>query len=433
MFHKSIFKYLGLASMVMNLHATDLYTVDELLLKSLEHSPNLQISKSNYEASQRRYDAAFATYLPNVNLDMMAGMMGQNSILSSSNNMVDDSLLLGKLSAEQIIYDFGKSAGKVDSSKYDSQSFLMQNIQDISDKKRDVKEAYYNVLKAFALINVQKENLKLNEAQLYRSQRYFEAGIRTKIDVSDAKVTLIQSKIDLKRAEYDLKLAYAALDEIAGFTQINKEYKVYSPKLDLNKLYNSIKPYAYSLQESILYAYEHRAILKKQDSQIKSSLAQVEASSGEYYPSLYLYADYTKQSADKLKALIPENKWQATLNLNWNLYAGGASTAKDQEKKIEINISNAKLTEFKLKIKKETTSAYLNVYKSKDSLELSQSLVEVSAEKFDQASKRYEHGLSDYIELQQARQGYIDAKATLIVDYYTYYIAIAYLDNAVGR
>ena len=69
----------------------------------------------------------------------------------------------------------------------------------------------------------------------------------------------------------------------------------------------------------------------------------------------------------------------------------------------------------------------------KDSVELSQSLLTASEEKFDQAQKRYEHGLSDYIELQQARQGYIDAKSSLVVDYYNYYNAIAVLDNAIGK
>ena len=69
----------------------------------------------------------------------------------------------------------------------------------------------------------------------------------------------------------------------------------------------------------------------------------------------------------------------------------------------------------------------------KDSVELSQSLLEVSDEKFDQASKRYEHGLSDYIELQEARQGYIDSKASLVVNYYNYYSAVAVLDNSIGK
>lgn len=429
----NILKYLSLGALVLNLSATETYTVDDLILKSLENSPNLQISKSNYEASRSRYDTAFSGYLPTVDLHAAAGKAGMNNVSSASNEMIDDNLLLGKLSASQIIYDFGKTGGNVDSAKFDSDSFLMQNTQDVSDKKRDIKESYYNVLNAIALINVQKENVKLNEAQLYRSQKYFEAGIRTKIDVSDAKVSLIQARLGLKRAEYDLKLAYASLDEVAGFTELEQNYKVYSQELDLDTLFSSLKSYDLDLKDSITHAYKNRAAIKRQESQIKSSIAIEDKISSEYYPSLYVAADYTKQKVEEFKKFTPENQWQASVNLDWNVYQGGATSAKAQEKKINTNISNATLIDYKLSIKKETTQAFINVYKSKDSVELSQSLVQVSSEKFDQASKRYEHGLSDFIELQQARQGYIDAKASLVVDYYDYYIAIAYLDNAIGK
>jgi len=431
--NRYIFKYLSIASLVINLNASDVYTVDELILKALQNSPTLQISKANYEASMSRYDSAFSGYLPSVDLHAATGKTGISDTFGGTDDMIDDNILLGSLSAKQIIYDFGKTGGNVDSSKFDATSYSMQNIQDISDKKRDVKEAYYHVLNALSLILVQKENVKLNEAQLYRSQRYFEAGIRTKIDVSDAKVTLIQARLDLKRAEYNLKLAYANLDEVAGFTDLEQKYTVYAQELDLNSLYSSIHSYKFSLVKSISYAYENRATLKKQEAQIQASIAQEDQVSSEYYPSLYLSADYTKQSVDTLKRFTPQDQWQATLNMDWNLYQGGSTSARVQEKKIYTNISNATLVDYKLSIKKETTKAYINVNKSKDSVELSQNLVKVSEEKFEQASKRYEHGLSDYIELQQARQGYIDAKATLVVDYYDYYIAIATLDNAIGK
>ena len=429
----NVLKYLGVAILVLNLNATDVYTVDELIVKSLESSPNLQISQANYDASRSRYDSAFSGYLPTLDLHASAGKAGMTDTFGGTGDMIDDNLILGKLSASQIIYDFGKTGGNVDSFKYDSNSYSMDNIQAISDKKRDVKEAYYNVLNALALIGVQKENIKLNEAQLYRSQKYFEAGIRTKIDVSDAKVTLIQAKLDLNKAEYNLKLSYAALDEVVGFSDIDYKYSVYSQELDLGSLYASLKRYELNLKSAIEHAYKNRAVLKSQREKINSSIAQSDEVTSEYYPSLYFAADYTKQSVETFKQFTPEDQWQATLNLDWNIYKGGSTNAKAEEKQININISNTTLIEKKLSIKKVTTQAYINVYKSSDSVELSQSLVQVSAEKFDQASKRYEHGLSDYIELQQARQGYIDAKASLIVDYYDYYIAIAYLDNAIGK
>jgi len=412
-------------------YAQESYTVDTLLLKSLENSPDLHISKLQYEASQERYNSAFSGYLPTVDLSASAGKVSQSKTYNLSS--VDDTLLTGKLSLKQLIYDFGKTGGDVDTQKFDSESYLMENMQKISNKKRDVKNAYYGVLKAIALIDVQKENVKLNKAQLYRAQRYFEAGIRTKIDVSDGEVRVIKAKLELKKAEYNLKLSYAKLDKVVGFTEINKAYTLYNEKLELNTLYDSLHSYDMTLEEAIHFAYENRYKIKKEFSKIKASQAQTTTVDAQYYPSLFVSANYLAQKADEYQIYVPKTKWDAMINLNWNLYEGGATSAQSQEKKINLSISNAQLANTKLIIKKRTTTAFIKLYKTKDTIELDQSLVKVSNEKFDQASKRYEHGLSDYIELQEARQGYIDAKATLVVDYYNYYIAIADLDNAIGK
>jgi len=426
-------KILTALLLVISLQAKDSFTVDELILEALKNSPDLKASASEYEASKSRYDTAHAGYLPNINLHLDAGQMGRSDIPTNKDTMINDTLILGQLSLKQLIYDFGKTGGNVDKFKYDSDTYSSSNQQLISDKKRDVKRAYYAVLQAIALINVHKENVKLNDSQLYRSQKYFEAGIRTKIDVSDAKVELIKSKLELKKSLYNLKLSYASLDKVVGFMEVDKQYEVYSKELILEDLYSSLSDYSLTLSDSIDFAYGNRYDLKKHLSNIKSAESSSKSTSSEYYPQIYFDANYVRQETDKFEDSTPENQWQAKLNLDWNIYQGGATDATAQEKKIQINISQAQLQNAKLSVKKDTTQAYISVYKMKDSVELSQSLLEVSKEKFDQAQKRYEHGLSDYIELQQARQGYIDAKSSLVVDYYDYYNAIAVLDNAIGK
>ena len=405
--------------------ADKIYTVDELILKAVKNSPNLKISLAQLEASKSRIDIANSSYLPLVNLHLSAGENAQDN--------VNDTLILGNLSLKQIIYDFGKTDANIDSFTHDSKSYEMINEQEISDKKRDVKFTYYNVLKALALIKVHQENIKLNESQLYRSQKYFEAGIKTKIDISDAEVELIKSKLDLKKAQYDLQLAYASLDRVICFKDTDEKYSVYYEKLDFKNLYSSLSDYVLNLKDSIDYAYENRYMLKKYISDIEIAKSKSNLAYSGYYPEIYLDADYTQQRANKFKDSIPEKKWQASLNLNFNIYQGGSTLASTQEKRVQIDIAHAELQNAKLSIKKETTEAYINVYKAKDTVELSQSLVRVSNEKFDQASKRYEHGLSDYIELQQSRQGYIDSLSSLVVNYYHYYQAVAYLDNAIGK
>ena len=434
MFNKNILKYLGASLIALSLNAEDTYTVDQLILKSLENSPDLQLSKLQYEASKSRYDTAFSGYLPTVNFNGSAGRVFQSETVLSKDD-ISANLMKGQLSLKQIIYDFGKTGGNADTQKFSAKSFNMQNIQNISDKKKDVKTAYYTVLKAIALIDVQKENVKLNEAQLYRSEKYFEAGIRTKIDVSDAKVRLIQAQLDLKTAEYNLKLAYTNLDQVVGFTAIENKYSVYTEELKLDSLYESLVLYELNLHDSIIFAYENRADIKKEQLAIESAQADIRTVSSEYYPSIYFGANYIyqKTDSDNLQDQLPKTQWNANVNLDWNIYQGGSTSSRKQEKAINIQASNSNLVNTKLIIKASTTNSYINVNKTKDTVELAQSLVTVSDEKFDQASKRYEHGLSDYIELQEARQGYINSMATLVVDYYDYYIAVTNLDNAIGK
>ncbi|MCD6433882.1 MAG: TolC family protein [Sulfurimonas sp.] len=404
-------------------YSSEIYTVDDLILKAMQNSPDIQITSSEYKASKSRTDVASSSYLPKFDLHLSA----------SSNDSIDDNLILGTLSLNQLIYDFGKTAANVDSFKYESNSFYMDNEEKISDKKRDVKIAYYDILKTMALIKVHKENVKLNKSQLYRSQKYFQAGIKTKIDISDAKVELIKAKFELEKAKYDLKLAYTSLDRVVGFKDVESDYTVYSEELDLKNICSLIKDYTLNLKDSISYAYENRYELKKYIFALKSAKAKSRLANSDYYPTLYANADYTKEQVNIPNSSTLEDIWYASLNLDWNLYYGGATKASTNEKRILINISQAELQNSKLSIKKEATEAYINFYKTKDSIKLSGALLKLSNEKFNQAKKRYEHDLSDYIELQQSRQGYIDAMVSLVLHYYHYYQAIAYLDNAIGK
>jgi len=423
---------ISILTWALGLYAQESYTVDELIVKSMEISPDIQTDILHYKASTQRYKSAKSNYLPSVDLTLDASEIARDGVLANSDTLEKDSLVMGQLSLAQLVYDFGKTSSLVGIKKELSNAYSMQAQKTIANKRLEVKEAYYNLLTSLALIDVHKENLKLNKIQLFRSQKYYEAGIRTKIDISDAQVELIRAKINLKNAQYNLKESYANLDKVVGFKEPFHNYTVYVPKLQIEQ-HDKLKDYDLSLQEAISYAYEHRYELKQQNHTIKASKKQIKLTQSDYYPAVYFLANYTKQDTQILEQFFPEDQWSVGLHLNWNLYKGGATSSNTQEKKLQYQIANSDLNKLKLTIKQEVTQAYINLQRVQDSFELSQSLLKVSKEKFHQASQRYEHGLSDYIELQQARQGYIDAKALLVADYYNYYIAKAYMDNAIGR
>jgi len=416
--------------------------LDDLVKEAILNSPDIKISEALYNSSVQKTKQADANYLPQINLSAEAGRQGVDyknqkiNVGSSSQPLefgkIETNILIGTVSAKQLIYDFGKTTGNMDSFANIQKANKSSMQQTISDKVYSVKEAYYNLLTQYALIKVNKENVKLNEKQLYRSERYFTAGIRTKVDITDAKVNLIKAQLSLNNSEYDTKLALVQLNNVIGHNSDNEKLDIYIEELDLENAYNSLPRLS---QKEVYYkkeAFKNRADLTQYKQLLESTKSQYKQITGDYYPSVYANGQYTMQDVDD-DAFVPEEQWKATVSVEWNLFSGNKTQAQEEDIRISILKAKADLDNTKLQIQKKVSNAFISVNKELDSTKLSQSLSFSSKEKFIQVQKRYEHGLADFVELQEARQTYINSRADLAQSYYQYYTAIARLDNAIGK
>jgi len=406
--------------------------VDDLIKIALEHSPDINVSKLQYDASEQRTDVAVSNYLPEINAFASAGGTGA-SFAQSSNNF-NSEVLSGSLSASQLIFDFGKTTGNIDTFSYEANATLSTLHQNISNKIFDIKNNYYQLLQDKNLIHVYEENVKLNKSQYERSKRYFDAGIRTKIDVSDANVKLIQSQLDLQNAHYNVKLSQVTLLKEMGLFENFNNVKIAQEELQLPYIYKTLKVIDNNMTKFENYAFSHRYELKSQAQKIKSVDARLQSVDGDYFPVFYAKGNYNLQKVpDNQQFFSPEQQWQATINMDWNLFKGLETESASEEAQINLLIEKSVLQSKKLTIKKEVDDAFINTFKQRDSVKLSQALAIAASEKFVQAEQRYEHGLSDFIELQQARQEYIDSLSTLVTAYYTFYRSSAELDRSIGK
>ncbi len=407
------------------------YNIDTLIEKAITSSPDLNISHSTYQISVEQSSQADAEYLPTVDLYGGAGYVSINSDVTDAKG----SLITGKVTASQLIYDFGKTGGNMDVYAEEANASYAIYQQKISDKVYEVKRDYYDLSRKSLLIKVYEENVKLNEQQYTRAKRYFEAGIKTKIDVIDAKVRLIEANIELENAKYDLKLSYVTLSKTIGNLDDSLEDNVYVPDINTSDgAHDRLPVEIMNGRELVQYAFTHRHELKSYKHKIKSAQGKVRQESGDYYPGIYLGGDYQYNSVDsELQLYVPEQQWNANINVKWNLFGGFRTEAKTEEAKLNLLQQNASYENAKLQIVEETSNAFIKLLKTDSNVALSEELVAAAKEKFGQAQQRYEHGLSDYIELQEARQGYVNATADLVVNFYEYYISLASLDRAIGR
>ena len=406
-------------------------TIDKAIELTLKHSPDIDISRFDFKGAIERTKFQEGYYLPRLDLTALAGASGRD--FKQQENL-DGTTLLGNLSASQLIYDFGKTSGRIDASSAEANALEANMNQVISTKILNIKARYYDALKMKSIIDVNKKNIKLQQGQLRRAQRYYDNGIKTIIDVSDAQVRLTEAKLDLSNSEYELKLRLALLEEAMGYTPYNGKYDLYHRKLDMQNISRNLPQISTSLSQLEKFAYNHRYELKSSKYLVESSQAIVESEKGGYLPTLSLRGDYTAQSVDDdFMASTPEKQWQGGIDLRWNLFAGNQTDASVQEAKIATLRAASRVDEVRLLIKRQVIESSLGVRRTKDSVTLSQSIAKASEKKYEQAKKRYENDLSDYIELQEAQQSYISSLGKLVSTYYDYYIAIAQLDFAVGR
>ncbi|RLA63094.1 MAG: hypothetical protein DRQ78_07230 [Epsilonproteobacteria bacterium] len=405
--------------------------IDEIIEISLKYSPDIDSSRFDFEAAGQRTKIAQGFYLPRVDISADAGEQWFKLQKQASDNA---NILAGQLGASQLLYDFEKTEGSLQSSKKEELALEAQMQQVISDKILLVKNIYYDVLKAKSIIDVQRKNILLQKQQLKRAEKYLQAGIKTIIDVSDAKVKVQQAKLDLKNAKYELELQRATLEEAMGYVPYGGNYILYSQKLSASNLSKRLPVLKMSLQKLETFAYAHRYVLQSSEHYVKGAQENVSASQGEYYPTFSLKGDYALQDVDSASiGITPEQQGQITVNMTWNLFSGYQTDASVQEAKIAVLKANSQVQSVRLAIKKEVLESHINVRRNKDTVVLSESIAGLSLQKFGQAEKRYENELSDYVELQDAQQEYIQALSDLVNAYYDYFIAMATLDHAVGR
>ena len=404
--------------------------IDDIIEITLKHSPDIESSRFDFEGAKQRTKAAESFYLPHLDFNANVGKQ-RSSFKNQANANVD--ILAGTLGASQLLYDFGKTAGHIGASREQALAYESQMQQLISDKIYIVKKSYYDILKAKSLIEVQRKNVTLQKQQLHRSKKYLLSGIKTIIDVTDAQVQVEQAKLDFENAKYDLELQRVVLEEAMGYIPYAGKYKVYSKRLDLPNVSKYLPKLRTPIGALESFAYEHRYALVSSKHSIKSAKSNVKTSKGDYYPTLMLGANYTAQHVDSSVALLPENQGEISLQMKWNLFSGYQTDANVQEAKIAVLKATSQLKSVKLAIRKQVVGAYIGVRRSKKNVQLSETIAKASAKKLDQAQKRYENELSDFVELQNAQQGYIESLSDLVNAYYNYYIALAQLDHSTGK
>jgi outer membrane protein TolC len=408
------------ASMVW---AEPVLTLNQAVAIAFEKSPLLEASRNEVDAASARLTQATAAYYPQLNVVAGYDRTWSDTVVGptvrDANEGVDD--YSAGVNLNQYLFDFGKTPAQVEKSRQNKE-VSGKNFDSLKiSLVRDVKLAYFEILKNQQLVLVAQENVALQEQQLKQARAIYSQGMRPKIDVTRAEVQISQAALSLLNARYGLQRSVIAFETILGGPPVAGAYTLAeeNPEPDIQLV----------LDVLVETAIRKRPELMGINAQIKSSEAALLSAKRSAFPGLTASGSYHK-SGDELP--IDEDRWQVGLSLNWSLFTGFRRSGQAAESKADVNRYKAQYVNRRLVVTEEVTRAFLLVQATGEAIKTSEMALRQAKENLAMAEGRYKTGVSDAIELSDAQVLYTESRSSLVQSIYEQYKAYAELEYAVG-
>ncbi|MDD3237096.1 MAG: TolC family protein [Candidatus Gastranaerophilales bacterium] len=400
--------------------ATDrIISVDDCVKLALEHNPSIKSALSSADAYKTKIAQAWSAYFPKIGLDLN---YSKNDMLVTNFSFPTqkyDMYNMPKVSAELLLFDFGKAKAQADVSKKTFEA-AEDNVQmSINDVIFNVKKSYYNLLYAMQQSDVYSKTVKDYELHLKQAQAFYVIGTKPKIDVMTAEYNLGKAKLDYIKAKNNIALAFAQVNNAMGLPEYSN-YNI-SEKLDSYT-------YKVNFDDIIQTAYETRPEYLAAKKKSEGSEILVKATIRAFAPDIKAFGNYTLGGSTPAK----DHGYQAGAQLTYNSFNAMLLKKQVDEAKANHKKDLADLEKSRQSVYLDVKQAYIDLYNSQDCIPVAKLAMKQAKEQYKLASGRYKVGLGDAVELKDAENTYRNAQ----LDYYStllnYNVAAANIERVIG-
>jgi outer membrane protein TolC len=403
-------------------------TLEESVKIALERSLRLHAAKEGVVGSQFRQKQAFTNFLPL--------WTGQYSWTGYNSPTTVGVFGTGVMAQSRDVYNFNTSAvqpiftGGANLANYRLEKMGVElSKTDVESFKRDivlqVREGYYNILRADKFRDVAEQAVKNFEAQLEVAKAFFEVGLIPKNDLLQSEVRLANGKQSLVRTENDLALAKSSFNILLR-RDVNTPFQV----VDILEY----KPSPYRFEESLEEALRQRPEIKGAELVVSRAKEAVKIARSEYFPTISLAGNYLRLDEQPgLQSEIASERWSVQTLATITLWNWGSTSYKVGESKVRVAQAEDGKGQLVEAIILEVKQNYLNVLQAEKNVGVAEKSIEQAEENLRLNEERYKYQvatatdvLDAVVLLAQARVNYYGALSE-------FNIAKARLERSMGR
>jgi outer membrane protein len=390
---------------------------------AIQNHPQIQAATYLAAAAKAQVTQARSDYYPHAYGSVTGAKAENDSRITAGalNNSIIYSRFADGITVQQLVTDFGRTHELVKSSNLHAKAQEENVTTSRADILLQVDAAYFNALKAQAVLKVAEATVKDRKLVSDQVTELEKNKLKSGLDVSFANVDLAQAQLLLVQAQNDLQASYAELSAALGFAdqktfQLADQPLPPMPPSDLSAL--------------IAEAMRNRPEIISQELDVSSARSYATAERDLWLPTLSAVGT-AGLTPYRVAALAPRYA-AAGFNLNIPIFNGRQFNALHAEANAEANARQQFLRELQNAVVRDVRKAWLNANSGYQRLALTQQLLDEANQALDLAQQRYKLGLSSIIELSQAQLNATQAQISQASARYDYAAQLSALNYQVG-
>jgi outer membrane protein len=400
-------------------------TLSQVEATALTNQPRMQAAQLRARSSAERVREVKAGYLPTVMFNATGVLVADTGTSTAVGNIttsaISDRFAYGG-NLVQLVTDFGRTSALVGSARATADAQASIATLTRAQVRLNVREAYYQVLGAEAVLRAAKATLDNRSLVSRQLTALAQSELRSTLDVNFAKVLESEAELAVVRAE-----GVVAQQRSRLATAMGSPAQIAASLEDVPVLAEVLPP---APDDLLAQGLKQRADLDAAQSEQKSAEKFALSEKRMNYPTLNVlgaageipFRDHT----------LHENYAATGFNLNIPVFNGGAYRARQTEAALEATARTRDVDQMKLEVREQVRNSWYRANEAYRSLDVTARLVAQSKEALRLAQDRYEAGLGSIVELNEAQLNETSAEISAADATYTYLSRKAELDFAAG-
>ena len=400
-----------------------IFTLKDCVENAIKYNPAIHASFFNEEVYRSRIGQAWSNYFPIISAGLELSRSGDKYTgggpYGASMNHYVTMGYVPTVSAEMMIFDFGKTKATADMAKNLYEANKEDTKENINTIIYNIKSTYYNVLFAEAQVKVYEDTVADFQLQLDQAWGFYRYGTKPKIDVVTAEYNLGKAKLNLLKAKNVLAVARVQLSKIMGMPEYTN-YEL-SDELTLNLFditeENAIKT-ALEVRPELIAAYKTANAAKM----------NLRAMRREFTPDLGVFGSFRYGIGNDY------NLHSGQIGVGLNYTALNIMRIKKQidEAKAQYRKANAQYEDVKHNVYFNVKKNYMDLETAREAIVIAKLALDEAKEQYRQVTGRYKAGVGNAIELKDGENTYLNARLDFYNSMLNYNTTAASLEREIG-